>query len=461
MKTTRSLVPIFLLLCAPGGACFPSESFERHLPEAYTPAKEVEVLLGVDSPCFYFEIFENLPRGWSILSSDPPLTGFDETSGAAFWLVDIEVTFWWPWEIKYTVMPPPEPAGQVSFDGRVRYATSKGEPLLEAPITGETVIDQSAGGALRYRPHWATIQHMVDTSEWGDTIMVSGADPLAPENVVMKAGVNLVGFAEWPDYSVPVIEAKDPTQPAIVAAPYTRISGFIIRSSSVGIQVNDPTVEISNCVIIGTERAAIEYVGTDRGKVTNCTIVNNAGGGIVCSTPSPEVVVSNCILFGNAGNDVENCTARFCLLEDEIEPGSGENNISGDPMLLNPATGDYRLQPNSACIDAGDNSAVAQGAVDILGKPRIMFGGRSETVDIGACEYWFVSAMREPGTADLQLRWVSRPEKTYSVFFSDNLIDWELADDSVSSAGTITLWVDPVGWPPVVLKRFYRVTENE
>lgn len=59
-----------------------------------------------------------------------------------------------------------------------------------------------------------------------------------------------------------------------------------------------------------------------------------------------------------------------------------DGNIAADPLFANAAGGDYRLQPGSPAIDAGNNTA-AFSAVDMDGNPR--FQGRA--VDIGAYEW--------------------------------------------------------------------------
>ena len=56
--------------------------------------------------------------------------------------------------------------------------------------------------------------------------------------------------------------------------------------------------------------------------------------------------------------------------------------VTGDPLLKNPARGNYGITTASPCKDAGANAAWMAGARDYAGNPRLV----SKVVDIGACE---------------------------------------------------------------------------
>jgi hypothetical protein len=61
---------------------------------------------------------------------------------------------------------------------------------------------------------------------------------------------------------------------------------------------------------------------------------------------------------------------------------NGFGNFTSDPLLVNPSAGDFHLQSNSPCINAGDN-VYASSPTDLDGNPRIV----AATVDVGAYEY--------------------------------------------------------------------------
>ena len=136
----------------------------------------------------------------------------------------------------------------------------------------------------------------------------------------------------------------------------------------------------------------------------NCTIVKNEGtesyGGVFFDYPAD---IRNCILWGNicTNGDIQIGplqTYTCCAIQDR--PAEKDNNFSiaiendgdstafyvrfKDPDVTAGSTGrdgDWRLQPNSLCIDRGDSIA-SQPELDLDGNPRL----RHKSIDLGAYE---------------------------------------------------------------------------
>jgi hypothetical protein len=77
-------------------------------------------------------------------------------------------------------------------------------------------------------------------------------------------------------------------------------------------------------------------------------------------------------------------------------PTLGTSNITSDPAFVNFATGNFRLQTNSPCIDRG-RGVPETGTADLDGRPRFINGGP----DIGAYEF------QGPGTGEF-IAWLQR-----------------------------------------------------
>jgi hypothetical protein len=84
---------------------------------------------------------------------------------------------------------------------------------------------------------------------------------------------------------------------------------------------------------------------------------------------------------------------------------------------------------------------------------------------MGAYEFCINKLEPVPGTNEAVFTWSSLADKTYSIFYTDDLLTWHLAVAAFSSAGsTTTSWTDDgslTGIPPLLApKRFYRLLEN-
>jgi len=122
----------------------------------------------------------------------------------------------------------------------------------------------------------------------------------------------------------------------------------------------------------------------------NCTVVANqctsfnggtVGGAYHCGAIISSIVYFNTSIsqagtpnYSGGGFQYNCCTTPL--------PGNGFGNFTTDPGLVNLAGGDFHLQSNSPCINAGNNT-YATSATDLDSNARIVAG----TVDVGAYEY--------------------------------------------------------------------------
>jgi len=132
-----------------------------------------------------------------------------------------------------------------------------------------------------------------------------------------------------------------------------------------------------------TSNSAAYGGGACLGSLQNSTIVNNratvSGGGIYFTAGA---TVTSCIIYDNVAPSGTNfsggTTYNNCCT---VPLPSGGGNITNNPVFVNPAEGNFRLQTNSTCINTGNG--IMAGAFDLDRRPRVV-GGR---IDIGAYEF--------------------------------------------------------------------------
>ena len=144
---------------------------------------------------------------------------------------------------------------------------------------------------------------------------------------------------------------------------------------------------LNNCILMGNRVTGGALGGGAHGStLNNCTLTGNSAGygGDAASGGASYCTLNNCILYYNGSNSLalnhSDCSFNHCCTFPMPENGVG--NFTNKPAFLDWAGGDFRLQTNSPCINAGDNSC-ANSNVDLAGNPRIVGG----TVDIGAYEF--------------------------------------------------------------------------
>ncbi|MBN1671441.1 MAG: chitobiase/beta-hexosaminidase C-terminal domain-containing protein, partial [Kiritimatiellae bacterium] len=127
--------------------------------------------------------------------------------------------------------------------------------------------------------------------------------------------------------------------------------------------------------------------------IVNNTIVSNTaayGGAIGFYSCEHEVTIANNVIAFNSSGSSVPLGAGFmrnnCFFGntdyDYAGGGPAPGDLFADPLFVDYAAGDFRLRPESPCVDAGFDGTVEPEWRDLAGNPRTM-GGR---VDMGAYE---------------------------------------------------------------------------
>jgi len=178
-----------------------------------------------------------------------------------------------------------------------------------------------------------------------------------------------------------------------------------------------------DCELTGNhcETAASVSIAGGRSRFDSCLLAENHSdsiGGLIIRSTAAEVLFDSCTLSNNINEDngvtfsieegasvlfrnsiVRKASSEANLIEgagtvlasySNLEGGfPGEGNIDADPVFVDPANGDYRLQMGSPCIDSASNAGPS---TDLDGYPRpvdIIGLGREGpgAFDMGAYEF--------------------------------------------------------------------------
>ena len=176
-------------------------------------------------------------------------------------------------------------------------------------------------------------------------------------------------------------------------------------------------VAVINCTFTGNQGGGMLNSFSNVATVVNCTFAGNQNGGVTNYLGTLRVI--NCILWGNGPDEVLDLGIATTVSYSDVQGGyAGTGNIDVDPLFVDddgpddiPGTedDDLRVQPDSPCIDAGNNwgpevdvaDLDADGdtaeltPLDIDGNPRFADAatiagigcGIPATVDMGAYEF--------------------------------------------------------------------------
>jgi parallel beta-helix repeat protein len=156
----------------------------------------------------------------------------------------------------------------------------------------------------------------------------------------------------------------------------------LTNSKGDGILVGGYRAVVENNFVHGNNTVGIYVFGGDQrdAKIRNNTVVNNLGYGIWVDPASMNTTIANNIIYGNSTAPVQ-------------DDGSGTvstDNLTSNPLFVDPATKNFKLQPSSPAIDKG--RTIPEITKDFFGNPR----PQGRAYDIGAYEHSGISDTQPP-----------------------------------------------------------------
>jgi hypothetical protein len=265
---------------------------------------------------------------------------------------------------------------------------------------------------------WATaahtIQEAVDAAQPGDTVLVTNGtyatggravfstmtNRVAVDKPLTLRSVNGPQFTVIQGYQVPGTTNGEGAIRCVYLTNGASLLGFTLTNGATHLVDIDPLYRFvscggglwcestnafaANCVV--KANSALYGGGAAYGTLDYCTLTGNSaasGGGGAAASPTGPCTLHNCIVYFNtapSGSNWYRASLNYCCTTPM--PTNGVGNITSEPAFVDWPNGNLRLQPNSPCINAGNN-AYATDSTGLDGNPRIVSG----TVDIGAYEY--------------------------------------------------------------------------
>lgn len=219
-------------------------------------------------------------------------------------------------------------------------------------------------------------------------------------------------------------------------AAYCVIRNCIVTGNTAGMAAGFDFCRLENCLVFGNAAEAATSSGTtklfDRTEAVNCTVTGNSIANTTGSSIFTRSSVINSVIYGNqvgAGTSFDGDTmVSFSCSETMV---SGTGNIADDPRFVDAANGDYRLAPDSPCIDAGA-AGYPDLSFDLDGNPR----HRGQAIDMGCYEFQTIQTETATTPVSVPFAWLDE----YPEALAANGGDYEIFGNATAANGVNKVW---------------------
>ena len=231
-------------------------------------------------------------------------------------------------------------------EGGADHGSDDNEGLIPSTVHVDAVHGSDDNEGLTPGTALATIQEGVDKAVDGDIVLVYPGLYREEVNFLGKTIV-VQGVTAGPA-GVPVLHNPDDFAVSFYSGegPGSVLKNFIIKNNFMAV-----------------------FIAGSSPTISNLTIVDNMYG--IEASPGSEPDISNIIFWNNNYSDLFGCRTSYSRVN---YVSSGQGNINGDPLFVDPENDDYRLRSNrgrywpeydvwildrlnSPCIDGGDPNA--------------------------------------------------------------------------------------------------------
>ncbi len=227
----------------------------------------------------------------------------------------------------------------------------------------------SVGAVVRNVPgDFGSIQDAINGSDVNDTIIVERGT-YNEVLIVNKNGLTIRGRETAQTFIDP---GSANTAISIDGLSNVTIANFTFINAKTGVSVSgiNNTISIENNVFdVGTANTGVEIVNTFLGGIIDNNTFHRNNTAVLSSLTDANI--RNNIFFGNSTaiqtiDNPQNVTFN-CFFGNADNGSVGANEVTGNPLLVNPGARDFHLQTNSPCIDEGTGTDIIDGTVADIG----------------------------------------------------------------------------------------------